>query len=44
MAAALVLPEVYEGMLPYFREHWGNPSSIHGLGEKGREALETSRA
>ncbi|ACX51576.1 cysteine desulfurase NifS [Ammonifex degensii KC4] len=43
-AAAPVLPEVYEAMLPYFTEHWGNPSSIHELGEKAREALEKARA
>ncbi|RPF46741.1 cysteine desulfurase [Thermodesulfitimonas autotrophica] len=44
IAAAPVLPEVYEAMLPYFTEHWGNPSSIHELGEKAREALEKARA
>jgi cysteine desulfurase len=44
IAAAPVLPEVYEAMLPYFTEQWGNPSSIHELGEKAREALEKARA
>lgn len=44
IAAAPVLPEVYEAMLPYFTEHWGNPSSIHELGEKAREAMEKARA
>lgn len=44
MAAAPVLPEVYEAMLPYFTEYWGNPSSIHSFGEKAREALDRARA
>ncbi|MGQ9497534.1 MAG: cysteine desulfurase family protein [Desulfotomaculales bacterium] len=43
IAAAPLLPEVYEAMHPYFMEHWGNPSSIHGAGEKAREALEKAR-
>jgi len=44
IAATPVLPEVYEAMRPYFTEYWGNPSSIHSLGEKAREALEKARA
>lgn len=44
IAAAPVLPEVYEAMLPYFTELWGNPSSIHGFGVKAQEALEKARA
>lgn len=44
MAAAPLLPEVYEAMLPYFTEYWGNPSSIHSFGEKAREALDRARA
>lgn len=31
-------------MLPYFREHFGNPSSIHAFGRRAREAVEVSRA
>ncbi|MEW5762398.1 MAG: cysteine desulfurase family protein [Bacillota bacterium] len=44
IAAAPVLPEVHQAMLPYFTAYWGNPSSIHGFGEKAREALDTARA
>lgn len=44
MAAAPILPEVYNAMVPYFTEYWGNPSSIHGFGTKAQEALATARA
>jgi len=44
IAAAPILPEVYEAIVPYFREYWGNPSSIHGFGERARKALEKARA
>lgn len=42
-AAAPVDEAVLEAMIPYFREHYGNPSSGHALGEKPREALEEAR-
>ncbi len=35
--------EVSEAMLPYFNQHFGNPSSVHRFGRKAREAIETSR-
>ena len=31
-------------MLPYFTEHYGNPSSIHEPGIRAKKALENSRA
>ena len=34
---------VLDAMLPYFREHFGNPSSTHSLGQEALEALEESR-
>ncbi len=34
---------VLDAMLPYFREHFGNPSSGHGQGKVAREALERAR-
>src|SRR5215210_8224420 len=34
---------VVEAMLPYFREHWGNPSSLYSLGRAARRALDESR-
>lgn len=36
-------PEVYEAMLPYLKENFGNPSSIHWAGRKGQEALMIAR-
>lgn len=35
--------EVVEEMQKYFSEEFGNPSSVHALGEKAREAVENSR-
>ncbi len=36
-------PAVVEAMLPYLREHFGNPSSAHALGKKAHEAVEQAR-
>jgi cysteine desulfurase len=36
-------PAVVESMIPYLREHYGNPSSAHALGKKTREAVEQAR-
>ncbi len=36
--------EVLDAMLPYFKEHFGNPLSIYEPGIKAREAIENSRA
>lgn len=38
-----VRKEVLEAMLPYFSEHFGNPSSQHVQGAHAKEALENSR-
>ncbi len=35
--------EVIDAMLPYMREHFGNPSSIHAYGRITRAAIEKSR-
>jgi cysteine desulfurase len=43
-ATTPVLAEVLDAMLPYFREHFGNPSSTHALGRRAREAVEVARA
>ncbi len=43
MAAAPVLPEVVESMVPYFTEKYGNPSSMHSIGEEVEEALTQAR-
>ncbi len=42
-AATPVDPAVLETMLPYFREHYGNPSSGHDLGDRPAEALAAAR-
>ncbi|GAB4542578.1 MAG: cysteine desulfurase NifS [Anaerolineales bacterium] len=42
-ATTPVHPLVLEAMLPYFRENFGNPSSIHRYGQKAEAALETAR-
>ena len=35
--------EVLQAMLPYMKEEFGNPSSIHAFGRKTRSAIETAR-
>ena len=35
--------EVLEAMLPYFRSKFGNPSSVHKLGQETRAAIEVAR-
>ena len=35
--------EVIESMIPYMREHFGNPSSIHAYGRVTRAAIEKAR-
>ncbi|GAB4301880.1 MAG: cysteine desulfurase NifS [Myxococcota bacterium] len=42
-ATTPVLPEVVDAMLPYLREHFGNPSSSHIYGKRAREAVEEAR-
>lgn len=34
---------VLDAMLPYFREMYGNPSSVHRLGQKAEAAIEQAR-
>ncbi len=43
-AATTPLDEkVLEAMMPYLRENFGNPSSVHAPGREGRKALERAR-
>lgn len=42
-ATTPLLPEVVEAMLPYLREHFGNPSSSHAYGVRAHDALERAR-
>ena len=43
-ATTPVAPEVADAMLPYLREHFGNPSSSHTYGRVAAQAVATSRA
>ena len=36
-------PAVVEAMLPYFSEHYGNPSAIYGLGQENKNAISEAR-
>jgi len=42
-ATTPLLPEVLECMLPYLREHFGNPSSGHAYGRRAHDAVERAR-
>jgi len=42
-ATTKTAPEVVEAMLPYFTEHFGNPSSIYSLGSSSKKAVTESR-
>lgn len=43
-AAAPLLPEALQAMLPFLGEDFGNPASLHRFGTRPREAIETARA
>jgi len=42
-ATTPVHPEVLEAMLPYYKDKFGNPSSIHSFGRETKVALEEAR-
>ena len=42
-ATTPVDPGVFNALLPYLREEFGNPSSTHALGRRARNAVETAR-
>ena len=42
-ATSPVDPEVLEAMLPYYKENFGNASSVHEFGRKARMAVEDAR-
>lgn len=42
-ATTAVRPEVLEAMLPFFTQHYGNPSSIHSVGRDAKRAVENAR-
>jgi cysteine desulfurase len=42
-ATTPVDPDVVAAMLPYWTEHYGNPSSVHGYGREANRGLEQAR-
>ncbi|MBC2579018.1 cysteine desulfurase NifS [Clostridium sp. DJ247] len=42
-ATTYTKPEVLEEMLPYFTEHFGNPSSFYSMSDATRKAINTAR-
>ena len=42
-ATTKTAPEVVEAMLPYFSEHYGNPSSIYSLGTESKKVVSEVR-
>lgn len=42
-ATTAIDPEVFEAMVPFLRDHYGNPSSIHAFGRSSRAAIEKAR-
>ena len=43
-SATPVRKEVIEAMLPYFDEHFGNPSTVYDMGSKIKQVIEEQRA
>jgi cysteine desulfurase len=42
-ATTQVDPAVFEAMMPWLREEYGNPSSVYSLGKRAAAALDTAR-
>lgn len=42
-ATTRITDSVFEAMLPYLKENYGNPSAIYSLGQRSRAATENSR-
>jgi len=43
-AATPLHPQVLDAMLPYLKEEFGNPSSLHSFGQSAKGAIEEARA
>ena len=44
IAATPLHPEVLESMLPFLKENYGNPQSLHSSGQAALQAIENARA
>ena len=42
-ATTMVAPEVTEAMIPFFKEYWGNPSSMHTFGGQVAKYVDEGR-
>ncbi len=42
-ATTRIAPEVLDAMMPFLKEEYGNPSSIHYLGDQAAKAVRTAR-
>ncbi len=42
-ATTQVDPAVFDAMMPWLRDEYGNPSSVYGLGRRAASALDTAR-
>ncbi len=42
-ATTPVHPEVFEAMVPYLKDEWGNPSSIHWAAREPKKAIDSAR-
>lgn len=43
IATTPVAQEVIEAMIPYFREYFGNPTSLHSFGQVAKKAINNAR-
>ncbi|MEI7856762.1 MAG: cysteine desulfurase NifS [Methanomicrobiales archaeon] len=43
-ATTFVKPEVVNAMIPFFTEHFGNPSSIYSIARESKNAIDAARA
>ena len=42
-AGVPVNPRILDAMMPYFHEYFGNPSSVHSVGQQAAKAIENAR-
>jgi len=42
-ATTPVKPEVLDAMMPYLKDFYGNPSSLHSYGRENKKAMDTAR-